>query len=72
MILQDDSGIPFAYFNPQNWRLQAFGRYVGPISQFAHHNQPQLSQLSMEPAPYRFTSGSAIAGAGMNQTFRLR
>ncbi len=45
MILQDDSGIPFAYFNPQNWRLQPFGRYVGPISQFAHHNQPQLSQL---------------------------
>ena len=45
IILQDDSGIPFAYFDPQNWRLQAFGRYVGPISQFAHHGQPELAQL---------------------------
>jgi hypothetical protein len=45
MILQDDSGIPFAYFTPQNWRLQMFGRYVGPVSQFAHHDQPQLAQL---------------------------
>jgi hypothetical protein len=45
MILQDDSGIPFAYFTPQNWRLQVFGRYVGPVSQFAHHDQPQLAQL---------------------------
>jgi hypothetical protein len=24
-IVQDDSGIPFAYFDPKKWRLQAFG-----------------------------------------------
>jgi hypothetical protein len=45
MILQDDSGIPLAYFNDRNWRLQAFGRYVGPISEFARYDQPQLAQL---------------------------
>jgi hypothetical protein len=45
MILQDDSGIPFAYFDPRNWRLHAFGRYVGPILQFGHHGQPELAQL---------------------------
>jgi hypothetical protein len=45
MILQDDSGIPFAYFNARNWRLQPFGRYVGPISRFARYDQPQLAEL---------------------------
>jgi hypothetical protein len=38
------SGIPFAYFDYKNWRLQAFGRYVGPISQFAYHDQPEFAQ----------------------------
>ena len=34
-ILQDDSGIPLAYFEAKRWQLQAFGHYAGPISMFA-------------------------------------
>jgi hypothetical protein len=45
MILQDDSGIPLAFFDSKNWRLQTFGRYVGPIAEFAHRGQPELAQL---------------------------
>lgn len=51
-IVQDDSGIPFAYFDPKKWRLQAFGRYVGPVPRFARHDQPQLTRL--------FNTGDAI------------
>ena len=44
-ILQDDSGIPLAYFEPKKWRLQPFGRYVGPISRFARYDQPMMAHL---------------------------
>ena len=31
MIVQDDSGIPLAYFDPNKWNLRFFGVYLGPI-----------------------------------------
>ena len=31
-IIQDDSGIPLAYYNPKKWRFFPFGRYAGPIA----------------------------------------
>jgi len=44
-IVQDDSGIPLASFDPKKWRLRPFGRYVGPLSIFAQYNQPQMARL---------------------------
>lgn len=44
-ILQDDSGIPFAYFDPKQWRLQPFGHYVGPLSIFGRPYQERLGEL---------------------------
>jgi hypothetical protein len=44
-ILQDDSGIPLAYFNPKQWRFQAFGRYVGPLNIFGAKYQERLAAL---------------------------
>lgn len=52
IILQDDSGIPLAYFDPKKWRLQPFGRYVGPLALFGHAYQPGLGEL--------FRKGNAI------------
>lgn len=43
-ILEDDSGIPIRYF-AQGWRLQPFGRYVGPIPLFRGQNQPALNRV---------------------------
>jgi len=51
-ILQDDSGIPLAYFDPKQWRLQPFGRYVGPLSIFGRTYQERMSEL--------FSKGNAI------------
>jgi hypothetical protein len=44
-ILQDDSGIPLAFFAPAKWRLQPFGRYLGPLAMFRGANQPELAEL---------------------------
>ncbi len=57
IILQDDSGIPLAYFDPRKWRLQPFGHYVGPISIFPSSYQPQLSQLFRDATPIDFGVG---------------
>jgi hypothetical protein len=44
-VVEDDSGIPLAYFDPKKWRLQPYGRYVGPLAMFGHREQPQMAQL---------------------------
>ncbi|MBV1697321.1 MAG: hypothetical protein KGQ47_03125 [Hyphomicrobiales bacterium] len=51
-ILQDDSGIPLAYFDQRQWRLQPFGRYVGPLRIFGNSYQPRMTEL--------FANGHAI------------
>ena len=45
LIVQDDSGIPVAYFNPNKWNLRLFGTYLGPIELFKQHFQPKLQEL---------------------------
>lgn len=31
LIVEDDSGIPFRYFDPNRWKLRVFGEYTQPI-----------------------------------------
>jgi hypothetical protein len=58
-ILQDDSGIPLAYFDRQDWQLQPFGRYLGPVAVFPQNYQPNLSELFARgrPSPIDFGVG---------------
>ena len=56
-ILQDDSGIPLAYFEATKWRLQAFGHYAGPISMFANFYQPRMAELFQSASPLEFGIG---------------
>jgi hypothetical protein len=56
-ILQDDSGIPLVYFDPKKWRLQPFGRYVGPLSIFARAYQSRMAELFRKAAPLDFGLG---------------
>jgi hypothetical protein len=51
LIVQDDSGIPLAYFDPNKWSLRFFGVYLGPIEVFKQHYQPQLRELFKEANP---------------------
>ena len=59
MIVQDDSGIPFRFFDPDEWIVRFCGRYVGPIDIFKQHTQPALAQAfnSTIPVPLEFGFG---------------
>ena len=56
-IVQDDSGIPLAYFERRRWRFLAFGRYQGPISIFANFYQPRIAELFQKANPMEFGIG---------------
>jgi hypothetical protein len=58
-IVEDDSGIPLAYFDPKKWRLQPFGHYLGPISIFPGDYQPGMAELfhNGNPIPIDFGLG---------------
>ena len=56
-ILEDDSGIPLAYFDAKKWKLQPFGRYVGPLNIFGRAYQPGMSQLFQRATPLNFGIG---------------
>jgi hypothetical protein len=50
-IVQDDSGIPLAYFDPNRWRLRLFGVYLGPIELFRQYYQPRLQEIFQQSNP---------------------
>ena len=56
-IVQDDSGIPLAYFEASKWRVRAFGHYAGPISMFANFYQPRMAELFQSASPLEFGIG---------------
>jgi hypothetical protein len=56
-IVQDDSGIPLAYYNPKKWRFFPFGRYAGPIAEFAGRYQEQYAELFRQSQPMDFGIG---------------
>jgi hypothetical protein len=56
-IIQDDSGIPLAYYSPKKWRLFPFGRYAGPIDKFPGTYQPAYAELFSRAQPMDFGIG---------------
>jgi hypothetical protein len=59
VIVQDDSGIPFRYFDQKRWTLRLFGNFQQPIELFAKNHQPDLAQAyaSSHAAPLGFAFG---------------
>jgi hypothetical protein len=56
-IIQDDSGIPLAYYDPKKWRFFPFGRYAGPIAEFPGRYQPKYAELFRRAQPMDFGIG---------------
>ncbi|MBR0692801.1 hypothetical protein [Bradyrhizobium lablabi] len=56
-IIQDDSGIPFAYYSPKKWRFFPFGRYLGPIYKFPGRYQEAYAELFRRSQPIDFGIG---------------
>jgi len=56
-IIQDDSGVPLAYFNAKQWRFFPFGRYLGPIGEFPGRFQESYADLFRKAEPINFGIG---------------
>jgi len=56
-IIQDDSGIPLANYNAQQWRFFPFGRYLGPIDEFPGRYQESYAALFRRAQPIDFGIG---------------
>src|SRR5260370_712937 len=56
-VIQDDSGIPLAYYSPKRWRLFPFGRYAGPIAEFEGRYQEEYAELFRRSQPMDFGIG---------------
>jgi len=56
-IIQDDSGIPLAYYNSKKWRFFPFGHYAGPISEFPGKYQQSYAELFRRSQPMDFGIG---------------
>ncbi len=56
-IIQDDSGIPLADYNPRKWRFFPFGRYAGPIAEFPGRYQEDYAELFRQAQPMDFGIG---------------
>ena len=56
-IIQDDSGIPLAYYDPKKWRFFPFGRYAGPIAEFPGRYQQSYAELFRRAQPMDFGIG---------------
>ena len=56
-IIQDDSGIPLAYYSAKKWRFFPFGRYLGPIDEFPGRYQQSYAELFRRAQPIDFGIG---------------
>ena len=41
-VFQDDSGVPYHFFEPTKWGVQLYGEYTKPYGSFAWLEQPDL------------------------------
>ncbi len=57
-VVEDDSGIPYKYFDKEKWDISLYGNYTGPIDLFAQHYQRDLrSAYRADRTPIEFGTG---------------
>jgi len=56
-MVQDDTGIPLTYYDPEMWELHPFGHYVGPIAVFRGMYQSKYAELFKNSEPIDFGIG---------------
>ncbi len=75
VILQDDSGIPYRYFERSAWNITLFGNYTHPRSLKDLPNPPHQPDLAREyargasPLPFNFGYG-VLTGKGKSNLLR--
>lgn len=64
VILQDDTGVPFRYFEGSKWQVQLFGTYSHPDRPFQHEYQRDLAEAFRDKAHVHPLGFSLGYGAG--------
>ena len=49
-VVQDDSGIPYRFFEPANWEVKLYGAYEQPYGSFKYRRQEDLRDAFTDPA----------------------
>jgi hypothetical protein len=57
-VVEDDSGVPFKYFDPAKWTVIPYGDYTGPITLFKDYKQPDLTQFYQKTPHAQLPFGS--------------
>lgn len=71
-VLQDDSGIPYKYFDPAKWSVQLYGDYTQPYGSFRYLIQKDLRAAYVAPGaskPLDFKIGYGYSKAPSNLLF---
>lgn len=60
-VVQDDSGIPIAYYGKDTWDISLYGTFYKPVADYAQYPQPALRDAYQlgEPKPLNFRIGFA-------------
>ncbi len=59
-VLQDDTAVPYRFFERDGWEVRLFGRYVTPVKDFTNVEQPDLRlayeapSSAVSPLPFHF------------------
>ena len=56
-IIEDDSGIPYSFFDQNQWKINLYGSYSKPIdvfSSFIQEDYKDAFKLKSEPINFRF------------------
>ncbi len=64
-VLEDDSGIPYKYFNTKEWVPTFFGKYTGPINLFSTRFQEDLDSC------YKNNSSAKFLNFGIGYKCRI-
>ncbi len=75
IIVQDDSAIPYRYFDPEQWDILLFGSFAAPVPLSDLPNPPQQPDLayaySVKSAPLPFNFGYGVwLGRGKSNLLR--
>ncbi|MEI6034162.1 MAG: hypothetical protein WCS65_07790 [Verrucomicrobiae bacterium] len=72
-VLQDDSGIPFSFFQNGEWRCWFFGTYTGTLDIFKKHYQPDLERaFRVSGTPLALGTGYKWRVGESNLLFAIR
>ncbi len=62
LVVEDDSGIPYHFFDPSQWQVRLYGNYQAPIDIFKQFFQPDLADAYAHSSPPPLPFGIGYRG----------